>query len=135
VSKEPRGFHAAAQGPLKLAGRVAFLAGTKQVDGLQPKPQAEVAILENGADPNRKLLAAGVALTQARAAGFASQAPDFVASCLAMRADRAIRPKPGFDVLESGFFGVEMGAGKNRFSHDLPRFVEVNLVYVGGVVK
>ena len=135
VAKVPSGFHATAQGPLKLAGRVAFLAGAKQVDGLKPKPQAEVAILENGANADRKLLAAGVALAKAGAAGFAAQTPDLVASGLAMRADRAMRPKPGFDVLESGFLTVKMGGRKYRFSHDLPRFVEVNLAFVDGVVK
>jgi hypothetical protein len=52
-----------------------------------------------------------------------------------MRAYRAIRPKPLFDVFESGFLAMEMGIGKNRFSHDLPRFVEANLTYVVGDVK
>jgi hypothetical protein len=52
-----------------------------------------------------------------------------------MRAHGAIRPKPGLNVLESDFLAVEMGSGKNRFSHDLPRFVEVNVAFVDGFVK
>ena len=135
VPKVPCGFHATTQGPLKLAGRMTFLAGAKQVDRLQPQAKRQVAILENGADPDRKRLAAGVALAKARAARFAGQTTNLVASGLAMRADGAVRPKPGFDVLKSGIFAVKMGGGKDGLSHDLPRFVEVNLALVAGDVK
>jgi hypothetical protein len=114
---------------------VPFLAGTKQVDRLKPEPQPKVAVLKNGANADRKLLAAGVALAEARTGSFTRQTPDFVASGLAMWADGAVRPEPGLDVLESGFLAMELGGGKYRFSHDLPRFVEVNLAYVGGFVK
>jgi len=135
VAKMPSGFHAAAQGPLKLAGGMAFLARAKQVDRLKPEPQAKVAILENGADPHGELLAAGVALAEARTGRLTSQAPDFLASGLAMRADGAVRPKPGFDVLESGLLAMKMGGGKDRFCHDLPQFVEANLSLACGFVK
>jgi hypothetical protein len=105
------------------------------MDRLQPKAQRQVAILENGANSNRKLLAAAVALAKARTRGFTRQTPNLVARGLAMWAYRAIRPKPGFHVLESGLLAMEMGGGKNRFSHDLPRFVEANLTIGDGFVK
>jgi hypothetical protein len=121
VAKVPGGFHAAAKHPLKLAGRNAFLRGAQQMDGLQPQPQRQMAVLENGADPHGEGLPAGVALAQARAGSLASKAADLVAGRLTMRANRAIRPKLAFDVLESGILVVEAIIGKNGFSHDNPQ--------------
>ena len=119
VAEKPRGFQAAAQGALQLAGRKAFLAGAKQVDGLQPQAQRQVAILENRANPHRERLTAGVALVQASARGLAVQAPDFVARGLAVRADRAVRPKLLFDVIEGRLLVMKPQIGKDRISHGL----------------
>ena len=119
MAKEPRGFHAAIERPLNLAGADTFLAGRNELDGLQPKPQREMAVLEDRADPHREGLTAGVALAQAGARGLAVQPADLVARGLAMRADRAVRPKLLFDVLKSRFFVVEPQIGKDRFRHGL----------------
>ena len=89
VAKVPRGFHAAAERPLKLAGRDAFLARAKQVDRLKPQPQRHVAVLEDGADTHGKGLTAGVALAQAVAGGLALKPPDLGRiGVAAMRANR-----------------------------------------------
>jgi hypothetical protein len=128
VSKVPSGFEAAAKRPLQLARRKAFLAGTKQVDCLQPKVKRQVAILENGADPDRELVPAAIAFPKAmlnnafrvllawlgKNAFEAAKTINFAA----MRANRAIGPKLLFDVLESGCFVVKPDIGKYRFGHD-----------------
>jgi hypothetical protein len=117
VAKVPRGFHAATQRPLKLARGVAFLRGAKQVDGLQPQAERQVAILENRTNAHRKLLTAGVALAQARTGALAVQPANLVARGLAMRAHRSVRPKLAFDVLESGFLVVKSDVGQNGLGH------------------
>lgn len=119
VAKVPRGFHAAAERPLKLAGADAFLRRAKQVDRLQPQAQRQVTVLENRVDPHRERLAAGVALVQARTGRLAVQTPDLVARGLAMRADRAIRPKLLFDVIEGHLLVMKPQIGKDRFGHGL----------------
>ena len=60
----PSGFHAAAERPLKLAGRYAFLGRTKQVDGLKPQMQLQVAFLKDGAEADCELLTAIAALVE-----------------------------------------------------------------------
>ena len=122
MPKVPSGFHAAAQGPLKLAGADAFLAGTHEMDRLKPQAKREVAILENGVDPDGEWLAARVALAEARTGGFAVQSADLVAGSLAMGAHRTGGPKPRLDVGEGGFLAMKLGGGKDRISHDGPRF-------------
>jgi hypothetical protein len=118
VAKVPSGFHAATEHPLKLAGRHAFLAGAQQMDGLQPQPQRQMAILENGADPHGERLPAGVAFAQARPGGLASEAADaLLINVAAMRANRTIRPKLAFDIFERGVLAVEAVIGKNGVGH------------------
>jgi hypothetical protein len=112
VHEEPSGFHAAIERPLYLAGRDAFLRATNELDGLQPQVQREVAILEDRADANREGLTAGVALAKARTAGLAGQAADPLAIAVsAMRANRAIWPQMGLDVLKRRFLIVKMTLG------------------------
>jgi hypothetical protein len=117
MAKEPRGFHAAIKHPLDLTGGDAFFASAKQVDYLQPQVQRQVAILENGADPDRKLAFAGVALKQARAGRLAVQSA-YPRRLAAMRANRAMRPQGGFYKGKSGGFGLELRGGKNGLSHE-----------------
>ena len=62
------------------------------MDDLQPQMQRQVAILENRTHANRKRLAAGVALVQARTRRLAVQAAN-ARRLATMRTDRAIRPK------------------------------------------
>ena len=127
MREEPRGFQAAAKHPLKLAGADALLAGAHQMNGLKPQAKRQVAVLKDAAHPHRERLAAGVALAQARARGLAGQSPDLVARRLAMRANRTLRPKVGFDVFEGGFLVVEPGGGKNGIGHGIaPRAATLN---------
>ena len=65
MPKVPRSFHATAKHPLKLPRADAFLAGAKQMDGLQPHAKRQVTILENRTLAYGKGLAAGVALVKA----------------------------------------------------------------------
>ncbi len=89
-----------------------FLLARDQLDRLQPQMQREVAVLEDRADAHREGLPAGVALPQARTAGFAGQAADsLVVAIAAMGTNRAFRPQVGFDIGESGLLVVEMGGG------------------------
>ena len=126
VAKVPSRFHAAAQRALKLAGRNTFLGRAKQVDGLKPQAQRKVAVLKDGANADRERLAAGVALAQARAGRLAGQPADALGvRVLAMRADRAVGPKLGFDVLKGGFLVVEAVSGKNRFGHGLSPMAKI----------
>ena len=125
----PRGFHAAAKHPLKLARRDAFFRGAKQMDGLQPDAQGKVAVLENRTLAHRKgRTTAGVAFAQSDLddafrvllAGLgvdACQAADPVAERPTMRARRAFRPQLAFDVIESGFLAKEPRIGKDGLGH------------------
>jgi hypothetical protein len=129
VPKVPRGFHTAAEHPLKLARRNAFLRRAKQMDGLKPHAQGKVAILKNRALAHGKGRAtAGVALAQADLdnafgvllAGLrphTCQAPNLLRGRAAMRAGRAFRPDLAFDVIESGFLAKEPGVGKDGLGH------------------
>ena len=116
MAEEPRGFHAAIEHPLNLPGRDAFLGAAKQVDDLQPQMQRKMAVLEDRAHPHREGLLAGVALVEARAGRLAVQAADARRSA-AMRANRAVRPKPRLDVGESGSFGLELRGVQNGLGH------------------
>ncbi len=127
MPKVPRGFHAAAEHPLKLARRNTFLRRAKQMDGLQPQPQGKVAILENRTDAHRELFTARIALIEARllyAIGMflawlrahTFELADMVRAA-AMRAHRTVRPKLLFDVLESGFLVMERQIGKDGLGH------------------
>ena len=120
VAKVPSRLHAAAQRPLKLAGRDAFLGRAKQVDSLKPQAQRQVAVFKDGANADREGLAAGVALAQASTGRLAGQPANALGvRVLAMLADGTVRPKLGFDVLKGGFLVVEAVSGKDRFGHGL----------------
>jgi hypothetical protein len=110
MAKEPCGFHAAAEHALKLPGRNAFLTGAKQMNGLQPEPERQLGFLENGTHADSKGLAALVALAQTGAGGLALETANPRAIGIAtVRANRAVRPKLGFDVLESSGFVMKAG--------------------------
>lgn len=110
MGHEPTAGHAAAESPLKLAGADPFLAGSHQVDGLQPKAHRDMAALENSPHADSEGLAARVAFIEAGAGGLTLQLPD-AAGAAAMLADRAIGPKIRFNVSEGGFFVMKMALG------------------------
>jgi len=115
MTDEPCRFHAAAQHALELARADAFLAGAHQVDRLQPDGHLDMAVLENGADLDRELLAAFLAVTQAGARRFAVELMDAGRIAVtAVRADRAGRPQPSLDIGVGGFFVFELGGVEIR---------------------
>jgi len=57
MAEKPGGLHADAQGPLKLAGRNAFLGRAKQVDRLKPEMQGAMTGLEDRAHAHGERLA------------------------------------------------------------------------------
>lgn len=118
MPEEPGSFQTAIEGALKLAGADAFFRRTEQIDGLEPNPHRHVAGLKHGADLDGEGLAASVALAKANPVGLAPQPADLLLGCAAMRADRAIRPEPRFDVLIGGFFVMKVCGGKDG-SHGL----------------
>jgi hypothetical protein len=71
-----------------------------------------MAPLEHGSDFDGEGFAAGVALVEASPVGFAREPADVILDRTAMRTGRAIRPKPRFDELVSGFFVMEMSGRK-----------------------
>ena len=109
MGKEPRSLHATLEHSLDLAGCDALLAGTHQMDHLQPQVQRQVRRLEDSSNPNRKRLPASVALVQALAGGFAVQLADMLVCRSTERTVWAIWPKVFFDVRESRILIVEMG--------------------------
>jgi hypothetical protein len=120
VAEVPSRFHTTAKDALKLAGADAFLAAAKQVDGLKPKPQGEMAILENRSNADREGLPADVALAQADAGRLALKAADLgLIGVLAVRANGAIRPKLSLYVSKGGFLVVKPGIGKDRLGNGL----------------
>jgi hypothetical protein len=125
----PRGFHATAEHALELARGDAFLRRAKQMDGLQPQPQRQVAILKNRALAHRKGRAtACVAFAKAndidarrmlfRGLGTHALKPaDLLSRCPAIGTNRAVRPQMAFDVFEGGFFPEKSGIGKDGGRH------------------
>ena len=115
VAHEPSGLHADRKGALKLAGADAFLGRAHPEDRLEPVPHGGVAILEDGPDLHGEGLTALVALPEADPGGLAGEAPNPGGIAVpAVRADRAIRPQMGLDVLVSGGFVVEERSVQNR---------------------
>ena len=113
MAEEPCGFHAPAEGALKLAtAEMPFLLAAKQINGLKPNVQLDMAGLKNGPHADGEGLAAGVALVQADAGCFAFEGSAIVHDP-AVRADAPERPQPSFDVGEGGFFTMEMIGGKS----------------------
>jgi hypothetical protein len=113
MPKEPRSFHATAEGALQLARRDAFLGRANEVDRLKPDMHRDVAGLEHAAHADGERLAASAAIPQTGASGFTLRARCF-ADRAAVRANRAVGPHLLFDVFESGVFvgearGVEYG--------------------------
>ena len=116
---------------MKLVRTDAFLAGTHQVDGLQPMVHFHMAGLKDGADFDGEGLAALVTLLGADAGGFAAHLADALVAAT-VRADRTIRPDPRLDKRISGFFIVKVGRGQVR--HDFSPYL-LDMGLLGGYVK
>jgi hypothetical protein len=118
MGEEPGGFHAALEQALNLAGGDTFLAGAHQMDYLKPQMQLEMRPFENSADPDSEGLLAGIALAETSAGGFSLKPTDPLAFATE-RANRTRRPQIALDVLESGFFAMEVIGGQNGMGHGL----------------
>ena len=78
-----------------------------------------MGVLEDGADLDRELLAALIALTETRASRLASQLADARLIAVAtVRADRTVRPQPSLDVGVGGLFVFEVRGVEIRI-HDI----------------
>ena len=116
VSEEPSSLHGAIQKPLDLTGADALLAGSHQVDDLEPQAQGKVAAFKDGADPHGELLAAGVALQEAGTGRSAFQ-PLNAGRFGTVRADGTVRPQRRLDERKGGGFVLEMLRCKNGLGH------------------
>lgn len=114
---EPSGLEGNAQGPVKLVGADALLAGANKVDRDQPITHGDMAGLEDGPDLDGKGLAARIALVEPDPVGLALEFARPI-NRAAMRADAPIRPDMRLDVGVSGGFIVEVCGGKDRLGHD-----------------
>ncbi len=112
VRHEPSAFHGQAEDAGQLVAGNTLLAGAHQESGLEPHVQLDMAALENRADRDAALLAAGVALIKAGAGGIAAHQlhPAFH---LAMRADGAVRPNDALKLRVGGGFVLEVGGIEN----------------------
>src|ERR1700688_4055056 len=107
MADEPCSFESAAQDAVKLVRANAFLAGSDQVNGLQPMAHRNMAGLEYGPDLHSEGFAALVALVGADTGGLALHWANPI-NPAAMRAHRALRPYAGFYPSVSGCFIVKV---------------------------
>lgn len=113
VRHEPSGFQGNAKGPVQLVAAKTLLAGTHQVDCLQPDVHGDVAAFKDGAHLHSEGLAALVALVCAYAGRFAAHLGNALALS-ALGASRAMRPNPRLYIGVGGFFVVQFRAGQDR---------------------
>jgi hypothetical protein len=118
VAKVPSSFHAANEHTLNLASRNALLAGAHQMNDLQPKMQGKMRGLKESPHAHSEGLATFFAVVKAIASSLARHLGDARAIYIAaMRANRSVRPKLAFDILESSFFALELRGGEDRLGH------------------
>jgi hypothetical protein len=113
MRQEPRSFKGHAQSVVKLVRANALFGRAKQVHRLQPKVKRNVGGLENGPHSNGEWLAASIALVKANAGGLSGHLGNSNKAA-AMRATRAVRPKSGLDISESGFLVLKVFGNENR---------------------
>ncbi len=112
MAHEPCAFDRQAKNTCELVGTDAFLAGAHQERSLKPHVQLDVAAFKHRADRHAALLAAGVALIQARAGGIAAHQLHAVRA-FAVRTDRTVRPNDAFQLRVSGGLVLEVGGIEN----------------------
>jgi hypothetical protein len=109
MSQKPRGLQATAKRPMQLSSRDALLAGAEQVNCLKPEMQGDMRGLKKSSRPHRERLAARAAFPEAGPSALAFQQRCFT-NRTAMRANRAVRPKPRLYVCNGGFLVAELRA-------------------------
>jgi hypothetical protein len=112
VAKEPRALECDPKYAVELVAADALLRAAKQMDGLEPFVEGNVAALEDGPDLHREGLVTVVALAYADAGALALQALDAIRRP-AVRAGRTVRPQPRLDPPVGGNLVVEAQFGKN----------------------
>jgi hypothetical protein len=108
MSHKPRGLVGNSERAVELVTAHAFLGRAEEIDRLQPDVERDLAALKHGAHGYRKLLAAVLALPQARTVRLTLQRVVIFAHRAAMRAHRAIGPTQGFKVFPSLFSTLEV---------------------------
>ena len=110
---------------MQLVRRKTFLAGGHQVRGHDPFRQRDMRTLHDGADRDGKGLAAVLALVDAWAGARARQLGNPLAHDATARANGAVRPKDGFQMLASRVvivvdrvakIGAGLGGHRDRLS-------------------
>ena len=132
VRHEPSRFQGHTKSALQLVAAETLLAGTHQIDCLQPQVHGDVAAFKDSTDLDSEWLAARVALIHAYACGLTTHFAG-AAGFAAMRAHPAIRPKARFHISVCGFLIVVLWARKDR--HDGPLSCTLNLGDACGYVK
>jgi hypothetical protein len=99
-------------------GADALLAGAHKVRGEQPLVERNLGAFEHSANGDGILLAASVALDEAGAVGLAFKALLIVARTT-VRANRAVRPMQGFEILASLVGVLEARCKEVRVRHAL----------------
>lgn len=112
VAHEPRGLVGDAQHTFDLLGAHALLGRAKQVIAEQPFVKGNLRALKDGADGDGILLAAIVALDQARAVLLALKAGR--GERTTVRTERALGPADRFEMLASFCFVVKVRGGDVR---------------------
>lgn len=112
VRDKPCGFQGHAKGAVKLVARDAFLGRRHKKDRLQPMVQLHMAGFKDGADFDGEGLAALVALVSANAGALALHLGNALDTA-AMRANRTVRPNPGFHKPIGGGFIVKVAVGQD----------------------
>lgn len=116
VRHEPSGFDGDAKSALQLDAADTLLAGAKQVNGLQPRLQLDMAGLEDGAHLHGEGLTAGIALVEADPGGFAAHLADAIRT-LAMEAYWSVWPEFALYERICGFFIMKVRDAENGNGH------------------
>ena len=136
LAHKPASLYRHAKHAGKLVAADAFLAAAHQEHRLQPDVQLDMAALEHSTHGHAGLLAAGVALIEARTGSLTPKALHPLKHA-AMRADRTVRPHDTLQLRVSSFFVLEIGRVKNAHTQTLrlaPGFGKYNIAQKEGAL-
>lgn len=118
MKQEPCGLVCHAKHPLKLLGAHALLGRGHELRGENPLVEGNLGPFHDGSDSYGEGLPAVLALVNAGASGLALEFGDAVTIDTATRADGAVRPEQGFEMLP-GFRLVVIDRVGNIDVHNL----------------
>lgn len=119
MAQKPRGLVTAPDDAVDLKGAHALLARIHQVDDEAPFRQRDLRSLANRVDRNSELLAAVIALNEARTMLLAVQTGQTL-TLAAMRAEGAIGPDPRLEPLTGLLLVVKDGVAEVRRHRTAP---------------